>query len=383
MHDSLATIRCVQPLADATALDRWEGMRRFGSSGGGSGWFWLVLAVLAGAAIAGTIVAIVRRHRKTRRQWAEFQQRGRKVGLRREEMGLLERAVRRSGLKRPTSIYTSNRTFDRIAARLVRTADAAAGIGPKGKALEAMLESIRAKMGFERTDVREEFSLRSSRDIPAGVHLLVQRAGSEDPVDAVLQGNRDADLIVELETEVDSGPGEKWTLRYFHELSAWEFDVATIQSEGHKVHLTHSRDVRRINLRRFPRVETDKPAFSAAFPFHGEASDIEDLDFVSAKLIEIAGPGMVFRADLDVRLGGRLLVTVKLDNDRLVQGMAKVRRVFSDENDHRLVAVEMMGLNPDELAELVRQTYVAMAVHRDQADEAERVPVGSGEETRE
>jgi hypothetical protein len=101
-------------------------------------------------------------------------------------------------------------------------------------------------------------------------------------------------------------------------------------------------------------------AHIARLPFFGEDAEQETPEFVPAKVVEMGGPGLlVLQSSLEVRMGERILITIRLAKDRLVQASGRVRRESADTPDGRLMAIELIGLEPGEMAELVRQTNLA------------------------
>ena len=99
----------------------------------------------------------------------------------------------------------------------------------------------------------------------------------------------------------------------------------------------------------------------ALFAFSQADVSQETPEFVAATLLEIAGPGLLLRAPIQTKTGDRVLVAVRLGTRRVVQGLAKVRRASHDRTGKSLLAVELVGLDSDEVAELVRETNLASA----------------------
>jgi hypothetical protein len=60
---------------------------------------------------------------------------------------------------------------------------------------------------------------------------------------------------------------------------------------------------------------------------------------------------------IGLRAGDRALVIVSMQDGRTVEGMGKVRRLFEPKDDRPAsIAVELVGLNAAEVAELARET---------------------------
>ena len=148
------------------------------------------------------------------------------------------------------------------------------------------------------------------------------------------------------------------TIRHARGHAAWEFDTRLLRYDGQKAAIEHSRDLRAVNFRRFPRVPTKMQAGGTVFPFHTD-SDEPPLDFLPASIVEIAGPGLLIKLPVALEVGQNVLVRVPLDEHRAVQGLAKVRRIVTNKPGGPFAAVEFIELAPEELAELTRMTNLA------------------------
>jgi len=154
--------------------------------------------------------------------------------------------------------------------------------------------------------------------------------------------------------------------------------------------------VRFINRRRFLRVPVNRPAFIALFPFAKTAATESGSDkehpeteqnltavsdggwtgpkFIPAVVTELAGPGLRLEAPLEVKVGDRVLVVFKLDEEkdqdsalqesgglqtsRIAQDIGEVRHTRAIQ-DGFSVAVELVGLSESDVDELVRATNAA------------------------
>jgi len=238
--------------------------------------------------------------------------------------------------------------------------------------LEGLLDSIRQKLGLDNSGSAGVGGVKTSREVPIGAPLLIMREGMPEAVPAIVLSLSAYELQVELTSPVTAKEGARWVVRYFSDVSAWEFDSSVIRSENGAVALTHSQDIRRINLRRFVRVPTFAPARAAGFSFAPNAE--EEVSFRPATLVEIAGPGLVIQAPIETVVGERVLVMLDFGPDRKFRGVAKVRRAFRDKHGNHMMAVEMIGLNPEEVAQLVRETNLAAtAKAREEAQRAAAV----------
>jgi len=299
-------------------------------------------------------------------------------------------------LKHIESIFTMVTAFDRGAAEL--TKDVLARRGAKAsKNLSAQLSVLREKLGFERKRSTSAATLNksSSKEIPAGKQLQMTRPNADDPtsIESTVIENNDVELTVKLNEPVESKPEELWSVRYNYGASVWEFETSSISCYGNILVLNHSDNIRFINRRRFLRVPVNKPTFIARFPFarmlqpeDGSGGEIgEDSsnisnntwgppEFVPASVTELAGPGLRVEAPLEVKVGDRVIVILKLSEeqqhkpdpqrtvkaapDKIVEDIGQVRHTKKIK-DGFSIAVELTGLSDPDINELVRVTNTA------------------------
>jgi hypothetical protein len=191
-------------------------------------------------------------------------------------------------------------------------------------------------------------------------------------------------------------------VRYNFGASVWEFDAPVVSCHGGILVLAHTDDVRFINRRRFLRVPVKQPAFIARFPFartlplsddeisqqnqtHVSADTWGPPEFVPAEVTEMAGPGLRVEAPLEVKVGDRVVVILKLSESagrihqadqggispgpnteqrrviaasRVVEDIGEVRHAEATQNGFS-IAVELTGLNDSNVSEMVRATNTA------------------------
>jgi hypothetical protein len=140
----------------------------------------------------------------------------------------------------------------------------------------------------------------------------------------------------------------------------------------------------------------DKQAFIARFPFArvleaedtvaGEGSeDGRDIgvssravwgppEFVPAVVTELAGPGLRIEAQLEAKVGERVLVVSRLDEEvgqesnlqkadgpstsKIIEDIGEVRHIEPAQNGFS-IAVELIGLSDSDVSELIRATNAA------------------------
>lgn len=320
-------------------------------------WIWWALVLIVLAAGVVILVCIGYKHRKTKQLWEKFDQRGSQAGLRNAELKVLRFMARTVGLKNPTVIFTVDSAFELGFDALMTSGKVATMSAHERTSLNGMLESIRQKLGFHLSvGTFEAEPMTTTRQIPLGAELLVPAHPSGDEFEATLTAMNADEFVIEAYALTEAVPGDLWTLRYSRDSLAWEFEAKVIRGEAGKAVLAHSHDIRPTNYRRFYRAPVDKPMRIARLAFHGGAEGIE---FVDATLVEIGGPGILFKSSIAIAVDERILVSIELSDGLPIQAMAKVRRSLADESGVSMVAAELVALESDEIAELCRQTMLA------------------------
>ena len=380
-----------------TPIERWHAASRLDSALTDQRLFILLSVV---AIIILTVLFIAAGYRQkakeqnvTNKVFGIYAQR---LGLSRLERQILLDIADRTKLKRIESIFTMVTAFERGATEL--TKDTLTRFGAKeSKNLNAQLSVLRQKLGFEKTrsTVSATSNKPSSKQIPAGKQLHISRPDAGDPtiIESIVIENNDVELSVKLTESLESNPGEIWSVRYNFGASVWEFETSSISCYGNILVLNHSDNIRFINRRRFLRVPVNQPTFIARFPFARtllsennnereigkDSADISGNtwgppEFVPASVTELAGPGLRVEAPLDVKVGDRVLVILKLSEkeqrkpnsrrngktapEKIVEDIGEVRHTKRIK-DGFSIAVELTGLSDPNINELVCATNAA------------------------
>ena len=346
-----------------TALERWEATRNTLSPGGASTWVGTIVVLLAlvGLVALGAILvhSYIRRYKKSR----AFVDQGLHAGLSENELKLLRHMVALLSLKNPATIYTAEGLFNQTAARLMRHRRTLAFSAAMRADLYAQVQSMREKLGFQPCSQESSGDLISSRQIAAGARIFITPDGCSEAVGATIVKTDDSELVIEADEAPPCRSGDDCVIRHSIGAAVWEFESQVVRCEQRTVALNHTHSARLINRRRFPRVRIDRPAHVARFPFFSENPEQEIPEFIPARLLQIGGPGLMLHLLLQTSLrscvGERILITARLATNRLVQGLARIRRQSAKEQDGSFLGVEVVALDPAEMAELVRQTNLA------------------------
>lgn len=369
---------------------------------------WFVTACVAALIVLVVLFAIVTYCRMRREKGSAnrlFFEYADEKGLTPRERHILMYIAIKAKLKQKESIYTAADAFDRGATKIIRAALTLKG-QDKRRRLSAELSVLREKLGFQKRRSAAVDALIAnrlgSRQIEEGqtVYITTLETGEYTNIESVVIENNDVEFILEPSRHLEIGRGELLCVRCYSGASIWEFDTSVTGRVGSNLILEHSDNVRVVNRRRFQRVPINNPAYIAAFPFAqtlpvgkkspvGLAGSAESVwgppEFVTADVIELAGPGLRIVAPLEVKAGDRVVVILKLDDEknpgtiksartasprmvyahnrksktvRIVEDIGMVRHVESVPNGFS-IALEFTGLGEQDLSELVRATNAA------------------------
>ena len=344
-----------------------------------------VFPVLAAAALALLILVlwwVSHRQRPAKRTVTReaFIATASRRGLSPRERQILLAIVVRSGLGRSQDIFTTVDAFDRGATKLL----AECGRTRKPHEIErlkAEVTGLRQKLGFQ--SLRASGGLgqsrkASSRDIPVGksVEVTWQQSRSGLTLRGEVVRNDDLELAIALDGSVASQAGDAWQVRYAYGASLWEYDTTAVSCEESRLTLNHVDQVRFVNRRRFTRAKVRMPAVVAVFPFMRRASagsvtegqsHLSAPEFVPGMVTQLAGPGLLVEAPLDVCAGDRVLVAFRptegsepgdgfgsgFEHEYVMEDVGVVRHC-REAAGGLAIAVELVGLTETDIDAMVR-----------------------------
>jgi hypothetical protein len=368
---------------------------------------WFIFTAGGALVILTVLLLVVSLRRKGQKQAVVeqlFFDYAERIGLSTRERQLLLEIAGKAGLKRNEDIFTTEIAFDRGAARIMEEARDPSKGEEESEQLRTEISFLCEKLGFSKRQPSSTGSPAkprnlSSRQIPVGRKVCITRRMARDSgnIEATVVENTDAELTVKSATLVKITFGETWRVRYYFGASIWEFDTTIVGCDGDILVLSHSDTVRFINRRRFLRVPVNKPAFVALFPFtrplsagtngalkmpdakqglpNTPGNSWRPPEFVPGVVTELAGPGLRINVPLDVKVGDRVLVVVRLNGEngqnsmparqdsksqtsKIVEDIGEVRHTRAEQNG-LLIAVELTGLSDSDLNELIRATNLA------------------------
>ena len=379
-----------------TPVERWQAARRPSTNFVTENWFMTASVVVI---ILLSVLLLILSYYNRRTQGRTDQQQlffeeAAKQGLSRHETQTLLRIATYARLRQSESVFNISKAFERGAEVMIEKSLAQGQETEESRQLKTELSFLREKLGFQNQPVRSigtagRSRKLSSREIPVGkkVHITRRTNRTSDNIEASVIKNSNEELMLKLAMSVRINFGELWRVRYYFGASVWEFDTSVISYDGDILILNHNDNVRFINRRRFLRVPVSKQAFVASFPFSRQISEGSDNSekvsvstweppkFISAVVTELAGPGLRVETRLEAKVGDRILVMLRLDEEngrssteagqnskmttsKIIEDIGEVRQVRAIKNGFS-IAVELTGLNDSDVSELIRATNAA------------------------
>jgi hypothetical protein len=372
-----------------TPIERWQAAKRLDSNIMAEQWF--ILAAVAALIILIILLLwisynrIVEERKIVERLFHEYAERR---GLSTYERQILLEVAKYSRFKRRDAVFTIQDAFERGAVKLMEQYLTPQKTPKEIESIEAELSLLRAKLGFKPSQPIDELTVSrlSSKQIHIGKKVYITRrtTRSAKDMEAEVVKNNEKGLTIKLKTRVNVTFSEVWLVHYYSGKSVWEFDTSAVSYDGNNLVLNHSDSVRLINRRRFLRVPVHNLAFISKFPFtraineNSQDSDIfsgmakavseasrrkwKPLEFVHAVVTELAGPGLRIEAPLEVKVGERILVVFKLDDERepsskavskIIEDIGEVKRTKAIKSGFS-IAVELIGLRDSDIRELIQ-----------------------------
>lgn len=362
MHGWLDSLLRV-PLAALSPLERFEAAgSELGRSHQSMTWLWTVLlAAVLSVVTAVLAIALLRRAKQfpITQKRRSFAWHAKQLGLSSEERHFLSHISQLAGLKDQESIITADTAFEQGITRLVYSHRVQALSPELQKKIDLMVGALRRKLGFQQDNTDAQPASATTRQIPAGEALTICPANGTDFFEATVESVSADELTVRVAGSRQPPAAKSFLVRYPNLGSVWEFNANLVRQDGLTLGLAHTTQIRFVNWRQFPRMPTFKPAYLACLPFLPTEAEFGPPPFVEARVVEIAGPGLLLEAPVATAVGQRVVVAVRLDGSKIVQAFGKVRRASPVQDGVASVAVELLDLNESEVGEMAKATNAA------------------------
>lgn len=390
-------------LLELTPIQRLDAIKTLGGDTQTNPWY---TASGIGAIVVLTVLLVVvnrrKRANKPKSSHQIFAELAENRGLTERESQLLWSIAAKAALQRNEAVFTLPTAFGRGEMKLVQECLVEHG-SEESERLQVELSFLREKLGFHKnicshpTTTTVHRSELSSRQIPAGkkVYIRHHRSANTTDIESVVIQNTPKEMTVQFATPVEIAFGQSWRCRYYSGASLWEFDTTVISCSGNLVALQHSDDIRLINRRKFLRVPTRQGAVIARFPFvkrpdqtgtlprkkteaiedqaHNPVDFLAPPEFIPAVVTELGGTGLRVDTHLQVKVNDRVLIILTLNQDnsvddqlfqdaaapKVIESAATVRHIKHNQQDGLSIALELIGLEDDEIDELIRATNEA------------------------
>ncbi len=364
-------------------VEKWEALRTWSFGLSGANWLWVILLASIVLMMGLGVVSVILTERsaaKRRTGWDAFYYQLARLALTDQERDLLISIVRHAKLRGPALIFGSLEGFERGCVAFMDNPQAKAFSEQVRERTKGLAQSLREKLGFVPVEGGPATASSQNQGVlELGSEVSVVHRGEAENLRAKISSVAGTEISLQAHG-VTCRPGEVWLMRYSVAQAAWELRATVVKQAEELIVLRRLDTPRFINRRRFLRISTDRPAQVARFPFHTEQGPAQTPDFVPARLVEVAGPGLrlaglALEDALTVRTGEKILVVLQLQPGKAIEGQARVRRVITPPKGRVIIAAELTGLSEAETAELVRFTQ---AVALEQQSEPEGEPVANG-----
>jgi hypothetical protein len=344
------------PLA-LNPTERFEAARgldsfRWGTLGQPSVYIPLLLVCVLGLAA----LVVYRRHRLRRALAAALGQAASQVDLTQAERLMLTRVTEAADPRPLTADHTLAMAFEE-GVRHILVKRETQNLPPQARRrVLDIIQALRIKLGF----VAAKPTGGTGFDLARGDAVRMCLPGGGTEVAGTVVGVGDQDAAVRLQGSLPLRLGGPAVIRHLRGSDQWEYHVSVTQMDDEIIRVRLIGSPMKTNLRRFARVPLARPVHLARYDFVHEAGPGAVPEFVEGTLREIAGPGLLLDAPIDLAVGERVLVILHLGDERSLRGMGDVRRCEAPkEGEPAEIAVELTGMTEPEISRLVRETNAA------------------------
>mgnify|MGYP006283745293 CR=1 FL=1 len=336
---------------------RWQALRRIGQMPTPRLVWVGVIAVITLVSAGCLAYWLWRQVTESRRGRRALQQAAVRAGLSEAERETLFRVAELAELKQPDSVTSMPEAFDRGVEAMINQTDAAAFNQAHGRPPEAVVAALREKLGLKRGSNFRTPARNLLDGFGKGTEVQVSRTREPANFPALVAGAGDDPLAFWLEPDVPAHchPEEVWSIRRTEEGLLWEFSATVLRRSGNRVLLRVLSDARYINRRRFPRVPTRQKALMGELSLFSEAKGLTGPEMTAATVIDLGGPGMLLESRLRIREGRKVFLVAEAGDGQVLRAFGTVVRSIYRSGRWR-TAVELSGLSPAEVSQLVRQT---------------------------
>lgn len=357
----------VPQVGPLTPEDKWNALRQTGS-GGTSAFLWIaMLAAACAIAVCLTVLHFLRLRQQRKLALTELRAAVDRAGLGADHKRVLTWIAVLSGAKPLDSVLTTPPAFERGTDALLGGDRATEIARHLGSPPAVIVRELREKLELGPPRAGRALLAHMLTGIPQASNVTVSRSASPREFDATVRETSQPtfDIALEPHQTIECDAGEVWTISRADQGVVCNFDAKVLKREDGAVHLLAQGDAHYISRRRFARIPTYRAALVAQLPLVSPGDSLTQPEFAKATVLEIGGPGMLLQMDAEVPMGQRLLIVVQAAAQEVLQVVGVVRRVGpaapgADGGEQQWsIAVELVGLTPQDLSHLVRHANKA------------------------
>jgi c-di-GMP-binding flagellar brake protein YcgR len=272
-----------------------------------------ILSIVGGVIVLSVILALRRSIRNkfesVRSMSKLFSENCIRCDLTEQETALLQAMVRRQDLPRPPDIFQSVKLFEQCVDEEVRYLVGKGQVSDE-KTIQELFSELRMKMGF--THLPPEHPLASSRNISIGQTGSLFTEHNNHPLYRKISVMNNTAFFLTLKFNVEKEEPhhelEGQPVRFvFARRNDGLYEVPSVvvkTDDAGVVELRHTIDLKRNQLRKHVRIETNLPLrFKLLKTSDAEKSEVKAGEFAEASFSDISGGGLSFIYEHSLRLG--------------------------------------------------------------------------------
>lgn len=274
-----------------------------------------------------------------------------KAQLTAEQIALIREFYDLTGVSEINDLFDDEEIF-RQAVAIHMSRLRKAGLDEEGQAKAiGMLQDLYLQMDFKTPSCQSARNFLSTCQFLPGEKIFLSPADGSEDIPASIIRNDVKGLVLDVKLKSAVKPGQ-WRSSFADHGFLWEF-LSTIEalSDGRLV-MRHCDNLRMLNRRLFPRIPTNRPGLVANFSLTQPIADARIPEFVSCRVVELAGPGLKILCDAKFEINQRVLLLVELSPGAVTGGPGKVRRTVQEETGKYCFVVELVGMDENELSNL-------------------------------
>lgn len=280
-------------------------------------------------------------------------------GLTGEESDLMEHLLRVGRVDDPKLLFTNKVTFGAAAADFLQGMRNSNVSEDVIKSIVEMLDLVSRKLGLQKNLGTGSKTLLSTSQLRVGAEIVILPQDQGRNMHAFIKHNLATGMYIDFKEPPTVELTGLVRACHYDGGAGWEFESQIIKTEDGSYFMSHCDNPKFVSRRAFPRIPVDYPAMIAHYAFAEFELGQSSLTLVPARLVEIAGPGLMMETEGAFPSGGKAFVKVQLQPTLVVSGTGKVHRSKVQTNGKTRIVIELKGLDEAEMSVLRDQTNMA------------------------